>query len=147
MATYDEQNILDRVVNQRAQRLGISRDTVLLSAKGEPLFLRAAENDPDLLARDLLYLEQLQYPGPDCIMPYELEVFDEVGYRNIVAEHLDHLRDCVFCSSLLSSAHPNSGRLREFLEGARLVVPAQLKPPKREVRSGDGGEGRSKIAS
>jgi hypothetical protein len=125
-------SLLQRIIKQRATRLGVSEDEVIASATGRPQFLRAAEEHArtervsaeEILNRDVVQLEASQYPGPDCIMPYELEAFRDPDLSRVPSERLQHARQCVYCSVLLPALQPDQVKFQQFVRSAELICAA-----------------------
>src|ERR1700726_4741934 len=101
--------LLERIVNERAKRLGVSRRDVLGNMTKKPQFLSAAEEHAtfeltgtpaSILRQDLDRLATSEYPGPECIMPYEIEEFQESGLHGLTADRINHIQDC-FCCTIL----------------------------------------------
>jgi hypothetical protein len=126
-------NFLSRIIKDRAERTSISEADIRRGAKGEPQFLRAADQEAtvlfvgstqEVLRRDLSGLVGREYPGPNCIMPYEIDEFRENGITTVAARRISHAQECTFCSSLLSSLEPSEINLEAFLRLTRRVVGA-----------------------
>ncbi|SRR5712691_278400 len=122
-------NLLQRVIKKRAERLGITEDEVIASASGNLQFLKAAEESAraergsasEILNFDLAQLQECIYPGPDCVMPYELDSFRQQGSIQIDPARLEHVRHCAYCAALVSAAQPDPGKLRRFARSVDLM--------------------------
>jgi hypothetical protein len=114
-------NVFDRVVAERAIRLGSSRKQVLRSGHRNPAFLRAVENNRSILNADLAKLGHSRHPLPECLMPYELEEIQRTGSQGLAADRADHARSCVYCSSLLTLVGADSRYVDEFLGRTKAV--------------------------
>jgi hypothetical protein len=121
-------SFLNRVIKERAERLGVGEADVRKGLSGKPQFLRAAErraaglfagSAQEILRRDLSGLTRDEYPGPDCIMPYEIDDLREKGLPALAGERFGHAQECTFCSALLASLDPTEVNLQDFLRVAR----------------------------
>jgi hypothetical protein len=130
----------DRVVQRRANRLGISVDQVKSGPVSRPRYLMAAENaaarlgttPENVLQEDLRRLENSTYPTPDCITPDDLEDLSEMISAEqmnieevlrpegrdrlgpIWSNRLSHLTSCDPCRTLLIASQPNQERVDQF---------------------------------
>jgi fumarate reductase subunit D len=101
------------------------------------LLRRAGRLDKDikqLLADDRLALRQSNYPGPECLNPYEVAQFGE----ELPEDRLKHLETCPTCAALLDAARPSSEKLEDILkrllEKARAsIAVAPTASPKKPV--------------
>lgn len=121
----DEKNtsILRRLLEKRRKESQESFSAIRL----EPRFLTAARSSADLtynstheevLAADIESLRWSEYPGPECLMPYDLELLTAKGFDILSEEQLAHVRSCVPCSLLLAGLEPDDEKLLDFVRRA-----------------------------
>jgi hypothetical protein len=146
-----------RVIQRRANRLGVSAQVAERIPLEKPLYLLAAEKaanrlgtTPEALLRaDLQRLENSTYPTPNCRTPDELEdLLDGLQQRNLSIEtllqpegaklidkpepewagQLRHLATCDACRTLLTACMPSKARQRDFEDYVgRVFQPAAAK--------------------
>lgn len=138
-------NAYTRVLNRRANRLGVSIGLAERSPSTKPLYLVAAEKaairlgtTPEAVLRDdLQRLENSSYPTAKCLTPDDFEdLLEGLQQRNLGietllkpegikliekpdpawAEQLAHLATCDPCRILLVACLPNAARQKAFEE-------------------------------
>jgi len=79
-------------------------------------------------------LRESKYPGPECLEPYELELYVKDALHE---DRVSHTRECVPCAALLKSAAPSTAGLnkllaeiREEVEKSSVPVDTTHEPPK-----------------
>lgn len=91
----------------------------------KPQFLLAAEEEAkrrgttwqQVLDDDLEAARAAGYPGPECLLPAEIERFFADGF--LAPERMEHTADCTACSSLLESAAPKPTEIQRILAEVR----------------------------
>ncbi|HKH44855.1 MAG TPA: hypothetical protein VKM72_09350 [Thermoanaerobaculia bacterium] len=91
----------------------------------KPEFLLAAEEEAkrrgttwqQVLADDLEAARAAGYPGPECLLPAEIERYFADGFLADV--RMEHTADCTACSSLLESAAPEPAEIQRILAEVR----------------------------
>ena len=130
----------ERVVQARAQQLGVSLAEAETVHVSKPLYLAAAERDAArrgttakaVLLEDLRRLEESSYPTPDCITPDDLEdLIEALDNKNLKIEavlgpdgqklmnsiwsrQLNHLATCDPCRTLLVASQPSQEFAAKF---------------------------------
>ena len=132
----------NRILEQRALRLGISLGAAALVAGEKPLRLEAAElaakrlghevTPEDVLQGDLKRMEASDYPTPECLTPDEVEDLAIAGFASadklleaarapgaaliggIAPERIAHLADCDACRTLLLACQPSAEQREQF---------------------------------
>lgn len=112
-------DILKRLLSKRAERFGLSPSSLAARDDLHPQFLAA---NSDVLQHDLAELKKSDYPGPECLMPYELENLQDSGLDALSSQRLRHLKSCAACATLLAGALPQDEKVKQFLEDARVVA-------------------------
>lgn len=116
-----------------------------MKTEEKPRFLLAAEelarqrgtDAQEILRQDREVAQSSGYPGPDCLVPDEIESFfaDPVGME---AGRAEHAMSCAACSALLASAGADPSEIERILEEVRkqprMVSPAEVKDPLRRSR-------------
>lgn len=133
-----------KILERRAARLGISFE----AAKGveeKPLYLIEAEREAkerNVSLENVLdeYQERLNlsnYPGPDCLLPDEVE---ELVFGEASPARLKHLEVCPGCSALLAASRKTEEAAEEAVKvmkaavGSREVAPsAPFERAEREI--------------
>ncbi len=77
-----------------------------------------------------------EYPGPNCLDPYEIERC--ISVREILPERLEHLDTCGHCRAALEVAQPNPDILERVLEEVRATSPRAESNEQRRL-AGAGG--------
>jgi hypothetical protein len=143
-----------RVVQRRADRLGLSVDQAESVSVSKPRYLVAAEKaavrlgttPKDVLREDLRRLENSTYPSPDCITPDDVEDLTEVLHAKSLSiedvfrpegrelmgpmwsKKLSHLTSCDPCQTLLIASQPNQKLADQFAQFVgHLYSPAAAK--------------------
>jgi hypothetical protein len=122
---------LRTVLERRAKRYNLSVEE-LLSLHRKPLYLQSAERRAgaraisveQLLSEELELMRSSEYPGPDCLMPHEVERY--LTNDGLANDRLEHLRDCASCQSLLAAAAPSDEWIAEATEVALQLVNAAV---------------------
>src|SRR6478752_1429565 len=91
----------------------------------KPQFLLAAEEEAkrrgttwqQVLDDDLEAARTSGYPGPECLLPAEIEHFFADG--SLAAVRLEHTAGCAACSSLLVSAAADPAEIQRILTEVR----------------------------
>jgi hypothetical protein len=113
-----------------------------MKTEDKPRFLLAAEelarqrgtDAREILRRDREVAQNSGYPGPDCLVPDEIESFfaDPVGME---ADRAEHAMSCAACSTLLASAGADPVEIERLLEEVRnqprMPSPVGVKGPHR----------------
>jgi hypothetical protein len=117
-----------------------------MKTEDKPKFLLAAEelarqrgtDAQEILRRNREAVRSSDYPGPDCLVPEEIESFfaDSVGMEE---ERAEHARNCAGCSALLASAGVDPAEIERFLTQVR-TRPRVRPAPSQEVGQWEGGE-------
>lgn len=113
---------LDKILAQRAERLGIPIDKVRDSAPPEPQFLQgameknAAASIDDVLREDSQHFEQSTYPSPDCLEPHEVDLCLS---GQLDSGRMQHLESCTACRALIAACQPSDDRVHRFMEEVR----------------------------
>lgn len=94
--SYQEEESAFEIVERRAASLGLATE--------------------ELVMQDLDYLRRSEYPGEECLEPYEIELY-VVGA--LEAGRLDHASECSGCRGLLAALAPGRKRMESFLERVR----------------------------
>lgn len=97
-----------------------------MKTEDKPRFLLAAEelarqrgtDAQEILRRNREAVRNSGYPGPDCLVPEEIESFfaDPDGLE---ADRAKHAENCAGCSALLASAGVDPGERERFLTQVR----------------------------
>lgn len=90
-----------------------------------PQYLLAAEEEAkrrgttwqQVLEDDLEAARAAGYPGPECLLPAEIERYFADGFLADV--RMEHTADCTACSSLLESAAPEPAEIQRILAEVR----------------------------
>jgi len=133
--------LYQKILELRAQRLGVSPQEAERVDRSKPLFLLAADvaaerlgiSPEEVLAADLQRMETSPYPTPECLTPDEVEDLVEAGVEPgglevqvgvtaasaaqvvpLPKARLDHLRSCDACRTLLAASRPEQWRRAEF---------------------------------
>ncbi|MGH9365978.1 MAG: hypothetical protein ACRD1B_12060 [Thermoanaerobaculia bacterium] len=134
--------LYQKILELRAERLGVSREEAERVHRSKPLFLLAAEaaakrlgiSPEEVLAADLQRMETSTYPTPECLTPDEVEDLVEAGVESGALDiqvgvgtlspasgvvplpevRLAHLRSCDACRTLLAAVRPEQRRREEF---------------------------------
>lgn len=133
--------LYQKILKLRAQRLGVSPEEAERVDRSKPLFLLAAEaaakrlgiSPEEVLADDLQRMETSPYPTPECLTPDEVEDLVEAGAEPGALEvqvavtaqstagmlplpevRLAHLRSCDACRTLVAASRPEQWRREEF---------------------------------
>lgn len=91
----------------------------------KPQFRLAAEEEAkrqgttwqQVLDDDLEAARATGYPGPECLLPDEVERFFIDGF--LAAARMEHTANCTACSSLLESAAPEPAEIQRILAEVR----------------------------
>jgi hypothetical protein len=109
-----------RILERRAARLGVPIDDVIKNQSDtESRFLLAAGRRAqelgisveEVIEKDFERMRSSSYPQPDCLLPYEIEEFNQTGA--LPADRIAHLSECSTCASLVS-ATPSERQLAEI---------------------------------
>jgi hypothetical protein len=118
------QQRLDEILDQRAQQCGTRAQDVLKQAEHNPSFFNAAKaraarlrlSVGELAAYDRAKLERSEYPGPDCLQPFEVEEFRA---DRLPATRLAHINQCSGCAGLLKALSPAPTGERDVIAAVR----------------------------
>lgn len=129
MSTANKDERFERIVRQRAKRLGVTVDEALNTAPREPRFIRAAEergrrlgmSGDEILRLDLERIESSSYPGQNCLQPCDVE--DYIDGRPLADISKAHLKECAGCRTLLKVAEPTEESVQRVLEEVRVLLP------------------------
>jgi hypothetical protein len=120
MRHLEDPTLLDTVLRARAERLGVSIEDLLAQAKEHPTTLdlyvergvATSQSPLDLLRAELdPQRRQSTYPGPECLLPHELQA---LAAESLAEDRLLHVQSCAPCRSLLDRLRPNAERLAAF---------------------------------
>jgi len=77
---------------------------------------RLGKSVKELLEDERKALRESEYPGPECLEPYELELYlkDALG-----KDRISHTDECVPCAALLKTAAPSTAGLNRLLAEIR----------------------------
>jgi hypothetical protein len=118
-----EQAEFDKLLQERATRLGLSLEDAQRQLARKPRYLESAESlrrergmgSTQLLAQDEKRLErESSYPGPNCLNPSEIEHY--VATAQLSPEATTHLDACVECESLLASLKPRADGFHAYIQ-------------------------------
>jgi hypothetical protein len=70
----------------------------------------------ELLEQERRALRESQYPGPDCLEPYELELYVEGVLHS---DRISHAHECASCAAVLNIAAPSEARLKRLIAEIR----------------------------
>lgn len=107
-----EQKIkLQEVLAQRAEKLGVSIEE-LKAREQTPRFLDSARARARRLGRSVEQILDsrivadggLAYPTPECLDPFEVELFLQ---DNLPPDRKEHVRNCADCDALIEAARPD----------------------------------------
>jgi hypothetical protein len=115
----------------------------------KPQFLLAAEEEAQrrgtswqqVLDDDLEAARTAGYPGPECLLPAEIEQYFAEG--SLAAVRMEHTADCAACSSLLENAAPEPAEIQRLLAEVRARRRSSATLDGRGQRRGNGGEHRT----
>jgi hypothetical protein len=107
-----------------------------MKTEDKPRFLLAAEelarqrgtDAQEILRRNREAIRNSVYPGPDCLVPDEIESFF-VDPAGLEAERAEHARNCAGCSALLAGAGVNPAEIERLMTEVRSrprVVPGPV---------------------
>jgi hypothetical protein len=117
--------LLEDIVRRRAERLGISESEVLEESRKEQSSLReiikrseeTGRSALDLLQEELDSTKESDYPGPECLLPHELELLQTSG--KLDDSRMEHLNTCDSCRALTSAMTPTRQHCEEFAEAVQ----------------------------
>ena len=116
----EDPKLLDNVIAQRARRLGISEEQMLAEAEQHPETVRVLTElaaargvSPVQILRDVMSnLPQVNYPGPECLLPHEFASLVDKG--ELPSARADHLRQCEPCRALAGRLKPSAEKVLQF---------------------------------
>jgi hypothetical protein len=109
-----------------------------VTEKEKPRFVLAAEELAEngswqaVLAGDRERADSSSYPGPDCLLPDEVEALLSSG-ASLDADRAEHVTTCSGCTALLASAVPFPVELEHILRQVRPHAPAPERRPHRSM--------------
>jgi hypothetical protein len=118
-----EQEEFDKLLLERATRLGLSLEEARRQLGRKPKFLESTESlrnergigSTQLLSQDEKRLErESSFPGPNCLNPSDIEHY--VATAQLTPQATAHLDVCVQCESLLASLQPRADGFHAFIE-------------------------------
>lgn len=128
--TMKEKNrrVYDRIVSERARRLGISEEEAAVPQSNQPLHeIAAVERGKELgltaaevLRRDIESLRRSQFPTADCLTPDEVQDYSET--KVLTERCLQHLTSCEACTGLLAATEPPIEHMKSFYEEVRQML-------------------------
>ncbi len=77
---------------------------------------RLGKSVKELLEDERKALRESNYPGPECLEPYELELYVKDALHD---DRITHTRECVPCAALLNTAAPSAARLNSLIAEIR----------------------------
>ena len=117
MRHLEDPKLLENVLKRRAARLGTDIEA-LTDSKREletlrPFVERAAVRGIPVLQalQEVLSNTSSEYPGPDCLLPHEVEA---LANQTLSEARQKHLASCAPCRSLANRLRPNVERLVAF---------------------------------
>jgi hypothetical protein len=107
---------------ERSRRVGVEIEGVRAGVKSRSVL--AAERHAARLGKTVeeftfeirKRLRESNYPGPDCLEPYEVELYVN---GKLADDRVRHTNQCVHCEALLKSTEPAPESLAEVLEEVR----------------------------
>jgi hypothetical protein len=121
-----EKDLLERILRQRAKRLGVTEADVLAQSTLEKSSLRTIEKRSEesglspieVLEQELNTDDDNPYPGPDCLLPHEFVQFLETGA--LPEDRAKHLNSCDPCGALVVAMRPSHEQAKEFKRALEL---------------------------
>lgn len=122
----------EKILAQRAVRLGIPIAEIQASAISEPRFVAAAidkgtaTSSDDVLLEDSHRRQQSTYPTEECLEPHEVEL---CLLGQLDSARMKHLESCTACNALIAACQPSEARLQRFMDEVRKLSISALGRP------------------
>jgi hypothetical protein len=126
---FRTEQAFEKILDERAQVLGITKDEVLRMAEADPpRFVRAVReraaqmgiSEEELLQRELAKMVHSDFPTADCLDPAEVEEY--VMQAALPDTRRAHVDSCQGCQTMIRMAQPDPERLRAQLEELRWLL-------------------------
>jgi hypothetical protein len=138
-----------RILQRRAQRLGVSIEEAAELPSSKPFSLLAAEaaaqrrgiSVSQVLDEDFRQLENSTYPTPECLTPDEVEAFVTCQAESNKEENewvemrKSHLAICNGCQALLAAIQPSHERREQFNRALDAELERRPAPSPQPVRT------------
>lgn len=135
--------IFNKMLHQLAERRGTTAEEVLAAEEarvieGAQRANKLGEAAQETLEEDLKRMREASYPGPECLMPDELE---EIAAAEELPEGAAaHLAACKDCSALLAAIQPDPDKVEQILQAVRQAdLKIEIRTEKEDVKQRGAG--------